>query len=322
MGSSTHARRRCSRAFTLIELLVVIAIIAVLIALLLPAVQQAREAARRSACRNNLKQWGLGFHNYHDMANQFPIGSVVAPPNSRAGEGGGAWGDDNDWYHLILPQIDQAPLYNLIDFTNAWHNTANGSLMAQTRVPIMGCPSDGIQMDEPGTGWARIRGNYVVNFGAGYYGGSQSPLTNNFLGAPFQIQFGANFRDIVDGSSNTMAMAEVITSKGNNWMGYTSEVNLAGGCAFTAFYTPNSPNFDQLTRACFTPSVGLPGCTQIGNDSTTIVNQVITARSLHTGGVQVLLCDGSVRFISNNINLGVWQGLATTKGSELISGSF
>ncbi len=318
-----HRSRFRTRAFTLIELLVVIAIIAVLIALLLPAVQQAREAARRTQCKNNLKQLTLAMHNYHDSYNRLPLGTVDGPPNKRSGTGGGDWADDNNWLHLILPNIDQANMYNTIDFRFAWHNVApgTGNTMAQTRIPAESCPSDGIQIDEPGTNWARIRGNYVVNFGNITYGGqSQSPYNGvNFGGAPFGIQYGANFAAVTDGTSNTLMVGEIRALVGDGWLGYTSEVMLAGGGAFTAYYTPNTSSCELLARQCF-PGVnnGIPCCTSCGGSAANVVQQVISVRSKHTGGAHVSLCDGSVRFVSNSIDVNVWRGLSTTKGAEVV----
>ncbi len=311
-------------AFTLIELLVVIAIIAVLIALLLPAVQQAREAARRTQCKNNLKQLGVAMHNYHDTFLMLPLGTIDGPPNKRAGTGGGDWADDNNWLHMILPYIDQANMYNTIDFRFAWHNGApgTGNVMAQTKIPVENCPSDGIEIDEPGTNWARIRGNYVVNFGNTVYGGASQPAYNGvtFGGAPFGIRYGANFAAITDGTSNTIMVGEILTLDGTGWLGYTSEVMLAGGGAFTAYNTPNTTACELLARQCFTgPNSGIPCCTSVGGSAANVVQQVISARSKHVGGVHVGMCDGAVRFVSNNIDTGVWRGLSTTRGAEIIS---
>ena len=311
------------KAFTLIELLVVIAIIAVLIALLLPAVQQAREAARRTQCKNNLKNLTLAMHNYHDNYNRLAPGTIDAPPNKRAGTGGGDWADDNNWLHMLLPFIDQANMYNTIDFRFSWHNSApaTGSPMATTRIPVENCPSDGIEIDEPGTNWARIRGNYVVNFGNITWGGQrQSPYNGvNFGGAPFGIQFGSNFSGITDGTSTTMMFGEILTLDGNGWLGYTSEVMLAGGGAFTAYNTPNTTACEFLARQCFTgPNSGIPCCTSVGGTANDVISQIISARSKHVGGVHVSMCDGAVRFVSNNIDTGVWRALSTARGAETI----
>ncbi len=137
------ASKSRNRGFTLIELLVVIAIIAVLIALLLPAVQQAREAARRTQCKNNLKQLVLAIHNYHDTMNMMPIGSLSTAPSS----GAGTVGSEATWALMILPYLEQAPLYNLIYGVTAQMNNVPESSQAlsdATNRPIgaYSCPSD------------------------------------------------------------------------------------------------------------------------------------------------------------------------------------
>ena len=219
------------QGFTLIELLVVIAIIAILIALLLPAVQQAREAARRTQCRNNLKQIGLGLHNYHESYNTFPPGYVAKIPNLQTSSERGMWA----WGMLILPQIDQAPLYNTLGGGTTWLDvvvaTAAGRSALQTPLTVFRCPSD--------TGPAlnnfdnTLAGNEMT--GAFYSrfvtdGTTKIPIaTSNYLmcmnagdsttPAVFPSQYGPalgvgfqnssiRFRDITDGSSNTFAVGE------------------------------------------------------------------------------------------------------------------
>lgn len=154
-----HSGPQRRRAFTLIELLVVIAIIAILIALLLPAVQQAREAARRSTCKNKLKQWGLAIHNYHDVANQFPPSAINPGSNQSAAFVPTGQVRNFTGYLMLLPYIDQAPLYQRINFSVAtgradWQSRGGGGyqtvLNAQT-VPIQYCPSD--------PGWDKVH-NY------------------------------------------------------------------------------------------------------------------------------------------------------------------
>ncbi|MCY2992258.1 MAG: DUF1559 domain-containing protein [Planctomycetota bacterium] len=315
--------------FTLVELLVVIAIIGILVALLLPAIQAAREASRRSQCGNNLKQLGLGMQNYHDTFKALPLGTVMPYNTACRGCGGaGEWADDNDWYQLILPFIEQQTLADQIDFRFSWHAAQNipagatwgASPAMQAQVPTMSCPSDGIKMDELGTNWARIRANYVVNFGNTNFG-AQSPINGeNFRGAPFGINRSSNFKDVTDGTSQTMMMAEVMTLDGNGWLGYTSEVTLAGGCAFTGHYTPNSPVCEFLARACFPAGNNkIPCCTSVGGGQTDVNKQIITARSKHPGGVQVVLVDASVRFVSDNIDTSTWRALASSQGGEAVA---
>lgn len=310
-------RRHPSRGFTLIELLVVIAIIAVLIALLLPAVQQAREAARRTQCKNQLKQLGLAMHNYHDTARQLPPGTVkwIGDPG-RTGPTSQYY-DDHCWYSMMGPYIDQAPWYATINF-NAQISDASNDAARRMKIGLYGCPTDGMKNNEWGSNtWARWRGNYVVNWGNTNYG-QQASGGVNFGGAPFSYRGSSNFSAITDGLSNTLMMAEVITSNTSpGWGGPISEIQIStGGQTFNGWLTPNSPACDLAWRIC--PAAGdlngISCCSPAGND----VSQYFTSRSKHVGGVQVVMCDGAVRFISNNIDLNVWRGLTTARGGETL----
>lgn len=218
------------RGFTLIELLVVIAIIAVLIALLLPAVQQAREAARRSQCRNNLKQLGLAMHNYHDTMSTFPPGGIgqnlwSADPSSTNSANRACW------MQQILPYIDQAPLYNLIspyfDGKNSGGNTATWLWPGtKTVIPVLMCPSDPAgPKQNTYTIPLGFQGNYVANAGSSHFN-----LNNgNILDGMFYAQSRVRSRDLLDGSSNTLMMSELILQpdasttalglNGNDWRG-------------------------------------------------------------------------------------------------------
>jgi prepilin-type N-terminal cleavage/methylation domain-containing protein len=289
--------------FTLIELLVVIAIIAILIALLLPAVQQAREAARRTQCRNNIKQLGLAFHNYHDSLNTFPPASTLSLPNSNG---------QHTWVELILPYIDQAPLYNQINFSIANNLTTpsnNQVLFASRSFGFVQCPSnpysntlvrrDGGNFD----GWAQPSQGlfYVVSAGSiqpdaatpdcpGPFPNfciSQAAVTwGNAHANPFPGVFNrgttrCNIRDITDGTSTTFMLGER-NAEALNWGGAFS-ANFP--IAFTG-QRPNSP----------TINVGNTGAYQSNGGYS----------SYHVGGVHILMCDGAVRFISNNIDHSVY----------------
>ena len=344
---------RRSRGFTLIELLVVIAIIAVLIALLLPAVQAAREAAQRAQCVNNLKQIGLGQHNYNQAFN------CLTP-----GMKGCCWGT---WQVFILPFIEQTSLYN------AWNSCGNPLYAASdspfrysgaanitvtsTRISAFYCPSDGNNTALVGAG-ATINGvllqttsqNYVVNFGntINYqpsiyvYNGVNYP----FLGAPFQdigsptpdsptgvnnvdatVSGSTSFASILDGLSNTLMTSEVLVGvqtpstdlRGFTWFGQSS--------VFTGFNAPNSTLPDVLTSTGYCNSGGQnPPCTVFsgagglsGNDVYTGLGPMNVARSRHAGGVNAGMCDGSVKFFKNSINLFTWQSLSSSKGGEIVS---
>ena len=307
----TVADRRVARsrpAFTLIELLVVIAIIAVLIALLLPAVQQAREAARRTQCKNNLKQIGLALHNYHDTYNRFPSGYVqvnLADPNTHLRHGWGA---------MILPYVDQAPLYATLLFSldgpqAPWKN----------ELPAWKCPSDpdtqGMATWDSGTAGS-CSGTPTIplsspctssadqtscntNLGCTW---TPSSTSTNILGAKasyvatygqlaldpvvkgkglFFGNSGLGIRDMSDGTSNTFITGERNMKYGQAVWAGVHNVGTSGNGKFVlgdAVYGPNAPV-----------------ATGFG--------------SRHTGGCHILMGDGAVRFISENINLATWQTL-------------
>ncbi len=322
-------RRALSRGFTLIELLVVIAIIAVLIALLLPAVQAARGAARRMQCTNNLKQIGLSMANFHDVQGTYPWGAKNSPAQS--------------WAFQILPYIEQVALSNAINI-NAASTTFVNSTVIQTKLAMFNCPSD----PNAGAMWltnnaatvpSRTKGNYVANWGNSDYAQNMNE-THNFspailpapfnkvisLRGPFRVNnttdaitpFGA--RDIIDGTSNTMMVSELVIApdfggrsdaRGDIWSGTTK-----CGYMFTAATQPNSPYIDQLdgTGGCPNPA-NRPPCVATSGAT----RQFNAARSFHPGGVNVLFCDGSVRFVKDTVNLGTWRAISTKDGGEIVS---
>jgi len=301
--------------FTLIELLVVIAIIAILIALLLPAVQQAREAARRTQCRNNLKQLGLALHNYHDMHLLFAPGHVQpsACPNiwnisgiQECGSSGGNIASGGNWLLFLLPMIEETALWNKaavildtkLDPIDALNNT-----YGHYATPAMRCPSH--PLDQTATVAFRAmehlsRGNYAASYGSGNINESLSGTKKGV----FTINSNVSMRDITDGTSNTIAISEVRYLVGNNadargaW-----PYGGMGGSAFSTGLNPNTFNSDRLS-SCVT-ATDLP-CVA-ANDNT----QIAAPRSMHSGGVHAAMADGSVRFISNNVNSATFQAVGT-----------
>ena len=334
------------RGFTLIELLVVIAIIAVLIALLLPAVQAAREAARRAQCVNNLKQIGLALHNYNSSINAFPWD-----------HGPGGW---NEWSSLtmLLPYIEQAPLFNLINFASTGNGCNPGlsninSTAAFTRINNFVCPSDPDRCTSP-TGHL----NYMINVGSDAW--SPDILSNwAGIGVSLYVSGGpvVTFASITDGTSNTAAYSEMVKGVGGDSLGNTNVNGTFDNSKPSASMTPVSTFFGNPTQDYQACSVAGPptasnisgdwpvgqywhtsqrdnghyhhtmapnswSCQSIG-DPTGIAGNLnfgaFTASSRHPGVVNVLFCDGSVKAIKSTVAVQTWWALGTRANNEAIS---
>jgi prepilin-type N-terminal cleavage/methylation domain-containing protein/prepilin-type processing-associated H-X9-DG protein len=324
-------RRR--RAFTLIELLVVVAIIAVLIALLLPAVQAAREAARRSQCVNNLKQLGLAMHNYHDTVGSFPIGRMgvgFTYPNSPDAS-------RRTWTLSILPYVEQGAIFQATNFSFMWYAQQNLTVIKAV-VAGFHCPSDPNTnaAEEADTTTPHWMGNYVVNWGPMHWGQDQNPNRNRpypnpwngplgdtvlFTGAPFTANATHAISYFTDGTSGTLLMSEVAVGVDN----YSLGSGLAGidargdvyndqdsSTMFMAYTAPNSQTPDWLPNYCAYPFMTNPPCAKKAPS-------FVAARSYHSGGVNALFGDASVRFVKNSINLPTWRALSTPNGGEVVS---
>lgn len=281
--------RRTRRGFTLIELLVVIAIIAILVALLLPAVQQAREAARRSTCKNNLKQLGIALHNYHDTYRVFPPGAVNQEGNTT--EDSKNW----DWSAMILPFIEQGPLYDLLSpgdiRATAAISTANLRNAMQQPIATMRCPSDigpdvntdgGRDYEDSG---GTARDVALTNYVAANSSAELRPQLDIADGM-FNINSKYRMRDIVDGTSNTIAIGE------RAW-----EIQGFRLKASTLFMIEGTTG-NQTDR-------GLVEAHGAGERPINCTNSGECRRgfsSLHRGGAQFVMMDGAVRFISENID--------------------
>ena len=293
------------RGFTLIELLVVIAIIAILIALLLPAVQQAREAARRSTCKNNMKQLGLAMHNYHDAHSLFPPGLF----GYHNGDLGGGL-KRSCWMQQILPFLDQTPLYNQLSpwFNSNTFASAVPTSIRNTVIPVLMCPSDPAGPARTNDGF---QGNYVMcatgNLRSSY------PANGTGHDGMFYAISSTRFRDVTDGTTNTLMGSEVIIrgSSGPGTGGGAYWNARWGGYGFATFEVPNSPVSDR-TKICKSTTFSRSPCT------TALPLGYIFARSYHTGGVQGLLVDGSVRFLSENINHSTFHALGSRSGGEVV----
>ena len=304
--SSNLSRRG---AFTLIELLVVIAIIAVLVALLLPAVQQAREAARRAQCKNNLKQVGLALHNYHDSTQTFPPG-VIWP--------GGMFSNPRTNYYVhLFPFLEQGNAFNQVNFNLGgilWN--CQNALATGTVIPTLQCPSDGQGGSTKVSCSPQVMAttNYLGIF-SGFQLGDMGTTDPTKLAA-FGVNRGARFRDFADGQSNTLVMAEYLTGTPTDFRGLLWSDQPAGGVLFTAL-TPNSSAPDLCYPCCGWcanfPAQNLPAGN--GDGATT---DSASSRSRHSGGVQVVLGDGSVRFVNQSVNLSTWRSLGTIRGGEVV----
>lgn len=297
---------RLTRGFTLIELLVVIAIIGVLVALLLPAVQQAREAARRSQCKNNLKQIGLALHNYHDVHLVFPLASYYQGLNPLGPGLNSQWG----WSSMILPFIDQAPMYNLLNIgPSTFEQAANDPIRLAaltTPLSVFMCPSDpegGVNRNRPFL--AKSSGGMILTQTV-FFGKSNYMACNGNHGGEGIFQSGGGkvaIKDITDGTSNTIMVGERSSPK------YARQTALTGPWAGI---WPGQ----EFTSSGITNVWCLAGTTQYQMNtgkhsdvagSTTATDEPLSGfGSTHTGGAHFCMADGSVRFISENIQ---WNDL-------------
>ena len=317
--------RRPRSGFTLIELLVVIAIIAILIGLLLPAVQKVRAAAARMKCSNNLKQLALASHNYHDTLGTLPPGTrswVGTNAPGYSGDWPGTWCNDFTWTFFIGPYIEQDNWFKKFDQTVSYSRPENDT-PRRAKIVAFECPADsGMQQNEWGsTNWARWRGNYVANWGNTNYG-QTAKAGVTFGGSPLQPLKSKTLVGVVDGTSNTLLFSEstvIIDTTG--WGGPLSDIGVAcGGATFQTFYPPNSTSGDEVARFFPTDAMSLNGRplpVSVGNGELDQLNQSFAARSRHTGGVNASLCDGSVRFFSNSVDLAVWRAFGTATNGDI-----
>lgn len=314
-------------AFTLIELLVVIAIISVLIALLLPAVQSAREAARRIQCVNNLKQLGLGLQNYHDINLRFPMGAQGRDPTT------GLYPLPNyrqPFVVTLMPYYEQTALYNSYNFGQPLFESVANNTARLTKINVYSCPSDTPRVFAKQVGSAvqefDVKGNYGVNWGQGTFWnqGSDTAVPTARGWAPFYLSYGASLAEILDGSSNTLAMLEMLQSASPNaTLGNPPDLDRRA-----RIWNDDSATYQISTR--LNPNSGAPDYGRCVNDPVAklpCINDTsdgrgyyLASRSRHPGGVNALFCDGSVHFLKNTISLPTYQALSTRAGGEVISG--
>jgi prepilin-type N-terminal cleavage/methylation domain-containing protein/prepilin-type processing-associated H-X9-DG protein len=379
MTSPRFLPRACRpRAFTLIELLVVIAIIAVLIALLLPAVQAAREAARRAQCVNNLKQLGLGLHNYHSATNTFPPGGCTVGCNNSLW---GAWSPQS----MLMPYLEQQAIYNAINFACETQNSGTGTGMSisaiASRINIFLCPSSPLPAQQnytsipsqPLNGVAYyIPGNnyfFCTGSSAMWRGDSGATYTPNGIFSVGSAGYGV--RDILDGTANTVAAGEWRTGDFNDFQnsiqdfvgnqnysdwGATSRdlisatANMPQGAALLqpalqqcaqswqsqsgGFGTNGQRSWNgrhwaiglysyTLGNLLVPPNSPYPYCEFWSTNSDWDAGGIIGLTSYHSGGANVLMADGSVRFIKSSTNyLTLWSLGSRAQGEVIDANSY
>ena len=318
--------------FTLIELLVVIAIIAILIALLLPAVQQAREAARRTQCKNNLKQIGLAMHNYHDVFNMFPPGACARPAASFGiNISIGAFAS-------ILPYMEESNLKSLYVDERTWEQQS--SVVAKTQISAYICPSasgaktvTNVALGAYPIGPEAAACQYLLSKGA-TDGWCFTPGRDRNIGM-FGINLRTAFRDITDGSSNTLCVGE--GASGNPWrevsLKTAPSVAVTPGTVGQGWIVPQ-PNPLGLSSVTGHVTAGNFGTTiwKINqnpivetiydendlNNCNSVADSTSNFRSAHVGGSHFLLGDASGHFLSENIDQGVYNSLGTRSGGEYV----
>ena len=314
--------------FTLVELLVVIAIIGILVVMLLPAVNAAREAARRIQCTNNLKQIGLGLHTYLSAEGVFPPG--IADRMQLHPQGPGSTYDTRCWMPLVLPYIEQQALYDTMKawwdahYVGGWNEFNTPTFLGDGTdviVPTFCCPSDGANYKTTIPGFAGTQGfhgNVIACAGSGYYtpGNANADRLDGMFFARSKIRD----KHVVDGFSHTMMLGETVLVKDLplKWDCRGRYHNAVYGTAwFSAILPPNSSIGDQMNACCVDAPPEAP-C--LAAQST--ADMYNRARSYHPGGVNIGIADGSVQFVSDQVDPTTFKALSTRAGAETVPAGF
>jgi prepilin-type N-terminal cleavage/methylation domain-containing protein/prepilin-type processing-associated H-X9-DG protein len=321
MASSFARNPLGAKGFTLVELLVVIAVIGVLVALLLPAVQQAREAARRTACRSHLRNLGIALHNYHDAYGAFPFGF-----NEH----------ETLWSAMVLPQLEQGVLYDTLIFQESgpgqWDADSANERAACTLIPVFRCPSMAVpeHIDDNPSG-SVMEGRVPICYRAcsGANGWSDAAATIPADAPPGAVAldnlrldgifFGASrirLADVIDGSTNTVLLGESYTDPFYAKDGQSMDYWQLGAPETGTWYSGGDGGTE------FSEGIGSTGPPMNSRLDLAVPGAVmeVSFGSYHAGGAMFGLADGSVRFLSQSINLRVYRALGSRHGQEVVSG--
>ncbi|MDP6722756.1 MAG: DUF1559 domain-containing protein [Pirellulaceae bacterium] len=283
---------RSSRsAFTLVELLVVIAIIGILVALLLPAVQAAREAARRTSCKNNLRQLGLALHSYHDTSKTLPPGVLGTTGSRRANH------RLHTWMALLLPYVEQGNLQDQYDFNFRFDHSYNAPAVIQ-RVPIFACPSHTDELSQK-------------KYGTNHYAASAGTRPGKNDGVLYPMS-ATKLRDIIDGTSQTLAIGEIAFELGGWARGAINSGGGRGGGGGQGF-ARGVLRWYRASPNCAQPGINLPA-TGCSNNA----EWRFQFSSRHPGGCHFTLADGSCRFVAETIDTNTLNALFTRSGRDIV----